>query len=318
LKAIRSDNGREYLSKAFQCILTENGIKRQLMVPHTPQQNGVAERANRTLVEMARTMMIHAGVGHSLWAEAINTAAYLRNRAETSALSDVTPFESWTGRKPYVSHLKIFGSKAIVLNKSTKRKFSAKGEENILVGYSDASKGYRLFNPIRKNICVARDVIVFENDQDDGMTAGQAVPSPDVQLVEMQHLPVCVAEGKKQDDVFQVSDKHVDDVAPVEQHDSEGEASSTEDNEATEVRGPGRPKKIYTGKPGRPRKQYNMVNGKSTDEVPTPRSVKEAETIRNSEEWRTSMQKELESLRANKTWSLVDLPAGEKAIGSKA
>jgi len=272
LKALRSDNGREYLSKAFQSILTENGINRQLTVPHTPQQNGVAERANRTLAEMARTTMIHAAVVDSLWAEYINTAAYLRNRAEMSALSDVTPFESWTGRKPYVCYLKIFGSKAIVLNNSTKKKFIAKGEENILVGYSNASKGYRLFNPTRKNVCVARDVIVVENDQDDGMMAGQTVPSPDVQLVEMHHLPVCVAESKKQDDVFQVSNKHDDDVAYVEQYDSE-------------MRHP-----LKTMKPpksedldgeedlrGRPRKQYNTTTMQIT------------------------MQMELESLRANKT-----------------
>lgn len=105
-------------------------------MPHTPQQNGVAERANRTLVEMARSMLLHAGLDERFWAEAIKTASYLRNRAETTTLPGVTPFEAWAGRKPCVQHLRVFGAKAIVLDKSKKKKFSPKGVPHILVGYS--------------------------------------------------------------------------------------------------------------------------------------------------------------------------------------
>lgn len=86
-------------------------------MPHTPQQNGVAERAKRTLVEM----VLQAGVGDCLWAEAINTASYLRNRAGTSTLPAMTTFESWTKKKPTVSHLKVFGCKTVVLDKIQKR-----------------------------------------------------------------------------------------------------------------------------------------------------------------------------------------------------
>lgn len=89
-KTIRSDNGREYLSREFEYFLTANGIKRQLSVAYTPQQNGVAERANRTLVEMARSMLVHSDMDKSFWAEAIRTAAYSRNRCVTRTLVENT------------------------------------------------------------------------------------------------------------------------------------------------------------------------------------------------------------------------------------
>lgn len=116
---------KEYLSNNFRNFLEENGISRQLSVEHTPQQNGVAERANRTLVEMARCMKLQA-LPDSLWAELINTATYLRNRCSTKSLNGKTPFEAWTGREPYVGFFRTIGSKVIALNKGQKS-FNQKG-----------------------------------------------------------------------------------------------------------------------------------------------------------------------------------------------
>lgn len=96
IKKLRTDNGREYLSKDFDNFLKEEGIQRQLSVEYTPQQNGVAERANRTLVEMARCLMLQVNLPDSLWAEAVNTGTYLRNRCATKCLDRITPFEVWT------------------------------------------------------------------------------------------------------------------------------------------------------------------------------------------------------------------------------
>ena len=86
MKCLRSDNGGEFVNREFDTFLSAEDIKRQLIVPHTPQQNGVAERANRTLVEMARSMIIHAGVEHHLWAVAVNTTVHIRNRCPTKKL----------------------------------------------------------------------------------------------------------------------------------------------------------------------------------------------------------------------------------------
>lgn len=109
LKAIRSDNGCEYMSSKFQNFLRDNGIQHQTTVPYSPQQNGVAERANRSIMEKARCMLQEAGLKQQYWAEAVNTAVYIKNRSPTIAVKGVTPEEKWTNKKVSISHLRIFG-----------------------------------------------------------------------------------------------------------------------------------------------------------------------------------------------------------------
>jgi hypothetical protein len=112
IKILRSDQGGEYKSKAFNTYCKSNGIQQQFTVPHTPQQNGVAERWNRTLVESARSMLQGKNISNGFWAEAINTAVYLKNRCPTKKLVFQTPFEVLYGYKPDVSHFKVFGCTA--------------------------------------------------------------------------------------------------------------------------------------------------------------------------------------------------------------
>lgn len=163
IKILRTDNGGEYVSGDFKKFLESEGIQRHLTVEYTPQQNGVAERANRTLVEMARCMLMSSNLPESLWGEAINTAAYLRNRSPTKLLQ-CTPYEAWCGNKPSVHHLRIFGSKAIVLNKRPgKSKFAAKSYECFIVGYSPESKAYRLYDPATRQIIKSRDLKFLED-----------------------------------------------------------------------------------------------------------------------------------------------------------
>ncbi|BBH01574.1 transposable element gene [Prunus dulcis] len=110
IKKLRSDRGGEYTSLDFSKFCEEVGLERQLTVAYSPQQNGVAERKNRTVMEMARAMMHEKKIPLKFWAEAVNTAVYLQNRSPTSALDNSTPFEKFSGRKPGVKHLRIFGS----------------------------------------------------------------------------------------------------------------------------------------------------------------------------------------------------------------
>ena len=90
----------EYLSKEFDSYLHSKGIKHELSAPYSPAQNGVAEMFNRTLVESAHTMMAQAKLPEHYWAEAVATAAYLRNRMPTRSLKSTTPYEKWYDRKP--------------------------------------------------------------------------------------------------------------------------------------------------------------------------------------------------------------------------
>lgn len=137
---MQSDNGGEYRSKEFDDLLKQCGIKRRLTAPYTPQQNGVSERKNRSLLDKARCLMMEANAPAYLWAEAINTANYLINRSPAKALNGSTPYEKWVSRNPAGNHLHIFGSKAFILNKRRRGKFSPKATQGVFMGYAKNAK----------------------------------------------------------------------------------------------------------------------------------------------------------------------------------
>ena len=109
LKKFRTNGGGEFISNEFDDFCKGKGIKRQLTTAHTPQQNGVAERRNRTIMEMARCMLKGKGLPNQFWAEAVNTAVYILNRSYTKALKGQTPHEAYSGKKPFVSHFRTLG-----------------------------------------------------------------------------------------------------------------------------------------------------------------------------------------------------------------
>ena len=163
LQALRSDRGGEYTSNAFKEYCQRKGIRQELTEGYSPQQNGVAERANRTLVEMARSMLHHHQLPHSLWAEALRTAAYLRNRCPTQSLGVVTPEEAWTGSKPDVSHLRTFGCIGYCHVPDEKRKkLDVNSRACILIGYEKSAGTYRLLDPADNNRLVVTREVPFQ------------------------------------------------------------------------------------------------------------------------------------------------------------
>ena len=110
IKAIRTDNGTEYTSDQFEKFCTDFGIEHQLTVVYTPQQNGVCERKNMTVMEMSRCLLFEKSMPKRFWAEAVNTSVYLLNRLPTKAVKRKTPYEVWFREKPAVNHIKVFGS----------------------------------------------------------------------------------------------------------------------------------------------------------------------------------------------------------------
>lgn len=114
IKAIRSDRGGEFTSNEFKLFCEENGIRHPLTVPRSPQQNGFADRKNKSIVNMARSMLKSKQMPREFWAEAIDCAIHLSNRCPTISVQDMTPQEARNGRKPSVSHLRVFGSIAFI------------------------------------------------------------------------------------------------------------------------------------------------------------------------------------------------------------
>ena len=156
LKTLRTDNGGEYTSNEFNEFLKREGIKHERSVPKTPGQNGVAERLNRTLVETVRAMLSSSRLPHTFWAEALSTAVYLKNR-------DMTPHEAWSGSKPNVKHLRVFGCMAYShIPKDERSKLDSKAKQCILLGYSSTTKGYRLYDIKREQVFHSRDVVFDE------------------------------------------------------------------------------------------------------------------------------------------------------------
>ena len=156
IKVVRSDRGGEYYGKhgdagqlkgPFTKYLEDSGIVAQFTMPRSPEQNGVAERRNRTLMEMVRSMISRTNLPGFLWGEALKTALYILNRVPTKAVP-LTPFELWTGRKPSLNHLKVWGCPAEVkLYNPTLSKLDSRTTQCYFVSYPEHSKGYRFYNP---------------------------------------------------------------------------------------------------------------------------------------------------------------------------
>jgi hypothetical protein len=145
---------REFL---YYCATT--GIKKELIVPYNPQQNGVAERKNMTIVGATREMIHDHGLSLLLWAEASRTDVYIQNMSPHTIFWMLTPEEVFTGTKPYASHLRIWGNICYYHVPSEKRtNMEPTTYKGFIFGYSEASKLYKIFVTARRKIIVCRDV----------------------------------------------------------------------------------------------------------------------------------------------------------------
>ena len=142
VQSLQTDRGGEYMSNAFKDFLAHKGIKHQCTMPYTPQQNGVAERKNRSLMEMARCMLKAKGLPHKLWMEAVACGTHVLNRYPTKVLKTITPFEVWNDRKPSIDYMRVFGCLAYAhVPQQLRGKLDDKAIKCIFVGYSAGSKG---------------------------------------------------------------------------------------------------------------------------------------------------------------------------------
>ncbi|XP_075478913.1 uncharacterized protein LOC142519768 [Primulina tabacum] len=160
---IRSDRETEFLNQFLSSYLEDHGIKHELSAARSPQQNGVAERRNRTLKEAARTMLAEYSISQRFWAEAINTVCYTQNRSMINKNHEKTTYEISTGKQPEVGYFRIFGCKCFIhINGKTHlTAFDVKADNGIFLGYSAVSKAYRAYN--QRTLTVEESIhIVFD------------------------------------------------------------------------------------------------------------------------------------------------------------
>ncbi|GJR92194.1 putative ribonuclease H-like domain-containing protein [Tanacetum coccineum] len=164
VKTIRCDNGTEFKNRDFIEFCGSKGIKREYSNARTPQQNGVAERKNMTLIEAARTMLADSFLPNTFWAEAVSTACYVLNRVLVTKPHNKTPYELITGKIPIISYIRPFGCHVTILNTIDHLgKFAGKSDEGFLVGYSLQSKAFRVYNLETKRVEENLHITFLEN-----------------------------------------------------------------------------------------------------------------------------------------------------------
>jgi hypothetical protein len=165
IKILRSDNRGEYTSKEFVNFYRYVGIKKELTNPYNPQQNGVDERKKRTIMEVVKTMIHDQDLTMCLWVEAAMEIVYVQNRLSHNALGIKTLEEMFTGKKPEVSHLKIFGCLVFIhIPKEKRNKLEPSKKKGIFVGYCEVSKAFRIYIPGHHHIEISRDMTFDEEE----------------------------------------------------------------------------------------------------------------------------------------------------------
>ena len=305
IKCIRTDNGGEYRSDPFMKICADEGILRHFSVRNTPQQNGVAERMNRTLLEKVRCMLSNAGLGKQFWAEAVTYACHLINRLPSTAIGGKTPLEKWSG-KPATDYetLHVFGCTAYYHVKESK--LDPRARKALFMGITSGVKGYRLWCPETKKIIFSRDVTFDESTMLKKVTNGQQT---DGNLQQVEGTPKQVEFDKIVNPARNEDIEAGGDTSIIEEECDEEEESTQEPLQQQQAQiqlmliALSKVKRTII-KP--PRFHNTLVCAASFDEI----FVTYNEAIQSSDEdkWRNAMNEEMKSLEKNQTWKLASLP----------
>jgi hypothetical protein len=317
IQKLRTDNGGEYVNNNFTSYCTTRGIQMQHNVPYTPQQNGVAERKNRTLKEMVNCMIQSKGLSLKYWVEEINCENYIVNRTLTKALKNITMEEDWTKIKPEVSHFRVFGSIAWAHITDEKRKaLQPKSEKCIFVGYSEDFKGYRLLQPHCNEIIIRRDVKFDENllaCEPDSAIVPSSARKPSLAFV-LSFVPIMV---------YSSYDDSEDENPPSPAHLPPDQSFEPEPTSIPQL-----PRWVHSTQEGvggivddpsnqrRTRSQFQQASSLLAQVSETHDLETFAEALGHPD-WDTTMNEEYCSLIENDTWNLVPLPKGRKRVRCK-
>jgi hypothetical protein len=356
IKKIRSDNGTEFKNSQIEGFLEEEGIKHEFSSPYTPQQNGVVERKNITLLDMARTMLDEYKTPDRFWAEVINSTCYSINQLYLHRILKKTSYELLTGKKPNVSYFRVFGSKCfIVIKRGRKSKFAPKAVEDFLLGYDSNTRAYRVFNKSTGLVEVSWDTLFDE-------TNGSQVEQVDLHELDDEEAPcvalrnmsigdVCPKEFEEptqaqdqlsssiqaspptqdEDQAQNVEDEDQEDEPPQEEDNDQGGDEDNEDKEDDQ--------EIQGQKPPHPRVHQaiqrdhpvNSILGDIHKGVTTRSQVAHfcehysfvssiepyrVEDALRDPDWVVAMQEELNNFTRNEVWHLVPHP-NQNVVGTK-
>uniref|UniRef100_A0ACD5ZTS1 Uncharacterized protein n=1 Tax=Avena sativa TaxID=4498 RepID=A0ACD5ZTS1_AVESA len=353
LRAFRSDRGGELNSGEIKAWCAQEGVEHFTTAPYSPQQNGVVERRNQTVVEMARCMLKGMSMPATFWGEAVKCAVYVLNRAPTRSLNGVTPYEAWHRRKPTVEHLRTFGCVAHMKRTGPGiTKLSDRSILTVFVGYEEGSKAYRVYDPVGGKLYVTRDVAfeerrtwswaleqgggapptftveyvsetgeaIVDNGHDSCSSACPRTPSPSAGQAPAGTPTTSLATAPTS-------------TSPTVQLCTPPSRDSTLDaaDDAAKPHRYRRVENIYdttvpqcdplgTGDDDEPPASDDLDNDDADAEVCCLMAAEEPATVEEalaSPAWRRAMEEEMGSIIDNETWALSSLPTGHRAIGLK-
>ncbi|KAK8933646.1 hypothetical protein KSP39_PZI015791 [Platanthera zijinensis] len=318
---IRSDHGTEFQSESITKLCKDFGIFQEFSSPRTPQQNGIAERKNRTLIEAGRTLLSDTSLPEYFWAEAVNTACHVINRATITKSHKMTPYEIVKGRKPNLSYFRIFGCKCYILNngKSYLTKFADKSQDGIFVGYSTNSKAYRVFNLITQVVEESVHVVFNETRlincelscrSNDSTGISKSMDKLSITEVSKENKGFC--PGGEQDTI------EADENQEIQLNEGAGDVQPEgnlppatrhlRDHPADQIIGDPR-----QGVQTRSRNQNTVLHSSFLSQI-EPKKFEEAI---QDQHWIDAMQEELNQFRRCNVWELVPKPRGHNIIGTK-
>ena len=339
IKIVRSDRGGEYYGRytengqapgPFAKFLQEHGIIAQYTMPGSPDQNGVAERRNRTLLDMVRSMLSNSNLPKFLWTEALKTAVYILNRVPTKAVQK-TPFELWKGWKPSLRHMRIWGCPSEVrIYNPQEKKLDPRTVSGYFIGYAEKSKGYRFYCPSHttrivesRNAKFLEDDVISGSDHFRNIVSAhdhiESQPSTSNDRLVIVHSTPQVQTSAEQPiiEIPQVVDSILIDQAVQELQQAPEqlvEPQVPQGTIGTTLRRSTRNKRsaipsdyvVYLQE-----SDYNI--GAKND----PETFSQAMSCKKSNLWHDAMKEEMNSMMSNGVWDLVELPNEAKAIGCK-
>ncbi|KAJ9534762.1 hypothetical protein QJQ45_013135 [Haematococcus lacustris] len=319
LKALRSDNGTEYINQEVRAFLASKGIQHQRSAPYSPEQNGSAERLNRTLIEKVRCMLYTAGLPARLWTEAVRTANHLRNLSPMRG-KGATPWELFFGVKPDISALRVFGATAYAhVPQHMRSKLEGKAVQGVLVGYEMGSKAYRVLVPGGR-IIVTKDVVFDE------LARGEPLPVSEVAevMATAEELSVHIAAAEP-------SPEPATGGAGGEAVGADSSGADSGAGSAASAGGGGAG--ASAAEPAAcpvPLRQSLRLQGLPpagslaacvlelpAAAVPIPHTILEARASALAEQWAVATDAEMESLHGHRTWELVDPPQGCRPLDNR-
>ncbi|PKA63925.1 Retrovirus-related Pol polyprotein from transposon TNT 1-94 [Apostasia shenzhenica] len=327
IQVLKTDNAKEYFNSTLGPYLSKHGIIHISSCVDTPQQNGVAERKNRHLLEVARAIMFFNHVPKHFWGEAILTATYLINRMPSRVLKFQTPrhvlMEAYPHIRSFSSNLplKVFGCSSFVhIHQQHRTKLDPKSLKCIFLGYSSNQKGYKCYSPITRKVYNSMDVTFFENQSYFPKSEIQGENSREYQIWDLlQDTQAVLPSTEDTQAVFPSTEPNPDtQPTPLEEPNSATEVPLVDDSNQPIAHRKG--VRRCTGHPierfvayGKLLPSYRVFVS-NLDSVQVPNSIQEALKV---PAWKQAVEEEIQALENNDTWSLTELPHGKNPVGCK-